>query len=176
MSRPLPGPVGARVIEALARRADAQQGEARERILQCIAAWRTRQAEPPEAGHAGHVSPARGDALAGLSALVDRLGRGAEGDPTAPESTRAGPASPAPLKAVVAFQGTWARLRADQRLREALAQVPAQAGPLNSSHVVHRALQELHTLSPAYLDAFLRQLDTLAWLERARAQPAPRSR
>ena len=100
--------------------------------------------------------------LDALRALVDRLGR-TPGAPGALPAARV----PAPLKAVAAHQATWTRLRADRRLREALAQVPAQAGPLNSPHLVHRALQELHTLAPAYLDALLRHVDTLLWLEQS---------
>lgn len=93
---------------------------------------------------------------------------------------------PRPLKAVAAFHRTWSRLRAEQRLRQALDQVPAKAGPLNSAHVVSRALQALHALSPAYLDAFMAHVDTLLWLEQhsgagdlapraaASAEPPPR--
>lgn len=119
---------------------------------------------------------ARRQVLAGLSALVDRLGR-----VPAPTSAAAGVTAP-PLRAVSAFQDTWSRLRAEQRLRQALAVVPAQAGPLNSSHVVHRALQALHELSPAYLDAFIVYIDTMLALDDAsggqdrpaRAAPATR--
>ena len=119
---------------------------------------------------------ARRQVLAGLSALVDRLGR-----VPAPTSASAGAAAP-PLRSVSAFKETWSRLRAEQRLRQALAGVPAQAGPLNSSHVVHRALQALHGLSPAYLDAFIAYIDTLLALDDAsggqdrpaRAAPAKR--
>ena len=119
---------------------------------------------------------ARRQVLAGLSALVDRLGR-----VPAPTSASAGAATP-PLRSVSAFKDTWSRLRAEQRLRQALAGVPAQAGPLNSSHVVHRALQALHDLSPAYLDAFIAYIDTLLALDDAsggqdrptRAAPAKR--
>lgn len=102
--------------------------------------------------------------LDALRALVDRLGRTGDA-PGAPAPH--GVALPLPLKAVSAFGPTWTRLRAERRLREALEQVPAQAGPLNSSQVVHRALRELHALSPAYLDAFVRHVDTLLWLEQS---------
>ena len=69
-------------------------------------------------------------------------------------------------------------MRADQRLRQALAQVPAAAGPLNSSQVVNRALQAMRELAPAYLDAFMSHVDTLLWLEQASGgdltpRPAP---
>jgi hypothetical protein len=68
---------------------------------------------------------------------------------------------------VTAFKGTWSRLRAEQRLRQALAQVPAMAGPLNSSLVINRTLQAMRDLSPEYLDAFMLNVDTLLWLEQA---------
>lgn len=106
---------------------------------------------------------ARREVLAGLSALVDRLGRVPA---PAPNRTTL-PAAARPLRAVSAFKGTWSRLRAEQRLRQALAEVPPQAGPLNSSHVVHRALQTMHALSPEYLDAFMSHVDTLLALEQA---------
>lgn len=149
-----------RVVAALARRAEAAEGELRDRLLQRLAHWRDGATDVPTIAPA---APSAG-ALADLRALVDRLGRVAPGR-GAPVPASAG--APAPLKAATAFAGTWTRLRADRRLREALAQVPAQAGPLNSSRVVHRALQAMHTLSPAYLDAFLRHADALLWLERS---------
>ncbi|MDE2505175.1 MAG: DUF2894 domain-containing protein, partial [Burkholderiales bacterium] len=79
-----------------------------------------------------------------------------------------------PLKAVTAFQGTWMRLRAEQRLRQAGAGVPAGAGPLNSAQLVSRALQAMRELSPPYLDAFIAHIDTLLWLEQCAdaARPA----
>ena len=43
----------------------------------------------------------------------------------------------------------------------------ANAGPLNSVHVIARALQELHALSPKYLDACMAHLDALMVLEQA---------
>jgi len=118
---------------------------------------------------------ARREVLAGLSALVDRLGR----MPAPAPSLTSLPVATRPLRAVSAFKGTWSRLRAEQRLRQALAEVPAQAGPLNSSHVVHRALQTMHALSPEYLDAFMSHVDTLLALEQASggdvlARPASR--
>lgn len=105
-------------------------------------------------------APSKG--LAELRALVDRLGR-APSSPAAVPLSRT--VSPPPLKAVSAFQGTWSRLRAEQRLRQVLAHVPASAGPLNSSHLVNRALQAINDVSPEYLDAFMSHIDTLQWLE-----------
>jgi hypothetical protein len=139
-------PVRRRVIEGLARRAAAQQGETRERLLQRVQALSAAMAAPA-AGKAEPVA-APGGALAALRALVDRLGR-----------TPKGPAT--------ALRSTWTRLRVEQRVRQALDQVPANAGPLNSSYVVHRALHAMREISPAYLDAFMSHVDTLRWLEEA---------
>lgn len=157
------------VVDALERRAAAQAGEARRLIAQRAEQLRAGSDAAPAEVAITAPAPHRG-ALAGLTALVDRLGRmpatPARGAvPARPATTAARAASPAPLKAVAAFQGTWSRLRAEQRLRQALAQVPAQAGPLNSSHLVHQVLREMHQLSPAYLDAFMAHVDTLLRLE-----------
>ena len=65
------------------------------------------------------------------------------------------------------FKSIWVRLRAERLLHQALAQVPSLAGPLNSSHVVNRALHTMRDLSPEYLDAFMSHIDTLQWLEQA---------
>jgi hypothetical protein len=182
-------PVAWCVVEALARRAAAHGGEARSLMM--------RRIEALLAGHAAAhpvdgLAAASADrpaapctALAGLSELVDRLGRSPDSAALAPgaspapprsgatgrtEATRAAlshAAAPAPLKSLAAFKSTWSRLRAEQRLRQALAQVPPRAGPMNSSQVMNRALQAMHTLSPAYLDAFMAHVDTLLWLEQA---------
>lgn len=158
----------AAVADALRRRAAAHEGEARVLIGQRVQQWQ--DASPGVAAPPGPA--ALSHALADLSALVDRLERGTTASTrratparsASPERQAPAPA-PAPLRAVAAYRHTWSRLRAEQRLRQALAQVPAQAGPLNSSHLVHQALREMHRLSPAYLDAFMAHVDTLLRLE-----------
>lgn len=167
-------PVRRRVIEALARRAEALQGPAREQLLQRMAQL---QDELQTAPVVRPASPSPSSGLLTLSDLVDRLGRTPVGPSPVPGAARRASAPPPrPLKAVAAFKGTWSRLRAEHRLRQALAQVPAKAGPLHSSQVVHRALQALHGLSPAYLDAFMSHVDTLLWLEQATGGNLPRAR
>lgn len=170
-------PVGQAVIDGLARRAAAQQGLAREALLQRVAQL---QAARRAAASAEPTAPtaSASTALGALREQVDRLGRRA---PAVAGAAAAGLAHEAPpLKAVAAFKGTWTRLRAEQRLRQALAQVPAKAGPLHSSQVVHRALQALHGLSPAYLEALMAHVDSLLALEAAlpelKPQPAPPAR
>lgn len=176
-------PVRFGVIEALARRAAGQQGEARHllmrRIEELLAEQAAAQPRTDRADAVPDVPAARRHALAGLSGLVERLGRttasperlpwpGAAREIGAPRTASLSAAAPpAPLKAVTAFKDTWSRLRAEQRLRQALAQVPTMAGPLNSSHVVNRTLRAMRDLSPEYLYAFMSHIDTLLWLEQA---------
>ena len=72
--------------------------------------------------------------------------------------------------------GASAASRYRQQLREvehAVARGPAQAGPLNSHALVLRSLERLRELSPAYLRRFLGHVETLQWLQDARALAAP---
>jgi hypothetical protein len=73
------------------------------------------------------------------------------------------------------FRSTWSRLRVERQLTQSLAQVPENAGPLNSDRLVLRALQTLRDLSPAYLNRYVAYLDTLMWLDQTHASrlPAP---
>ncbi len=179
-------PVRFGVIEALARRAATQQGQVRRllmrRIEELLAELATVERHAPSVGPTPDEPTAHRGALAGLSELIDRLGRAPASHAQPSPSLRTRPALPAELiraaslspvaapeslKSVTTFKGTWSRLRAEQRLRQALDQVPAMAGPLNSSHLVNRALQAMHDVSPAYLDAFMSHIDTLLWLEQA---------
>lgn len=95
-----------------------------------------------------------------------------------PSAARSGPAAPAALElaAVRRFRGTWSRLSAEERLRQTLAQVPPQAGPLNALHLLHRALVGMHGISPDYLQHFVAQVDALLWLEQVQAASLPVAR
>lgn len=163
-------PVAFGVIEALARRAAQHSGEARALMVQRLGVLLARPQSPR--GERPADAPAVTGALGALSQLVDRLGRGGTARDVrfaaaTPSLSLTHAARPAPLKSVVAFDGTWSRLRVEHRLRQALAQVPAGAGPLNSSHLVNRALEAMQAISPEYLDAFMTHIDTLQWLEQA---------
>lgn len=156
-------PVGFAVIEAMARRAMGREGEVRAWLLRRVQERLTRL---PLAGDAEpHASGLESDPpLAALTELVRTLG------PVSAPAARSGPAvqgAMPPLRAVVDFKDTWSRLRAEQRLRQAMAQVPAKAGPLNSSSLVNRMLQTMHRISPEYLEAFMAHADTLMLLEQA---------
>ncbi|ANN76445.1 DUF2894 domain-containing protein [Bordetella flabilis] len=179
-------PVRFHFIEALARRAAAQRGEAR-RVLDNKLAQLLRAYEHDAAGGACGAGDAQGlgqaenvaggdpqpGTLAGLLADLARhhaMARGAGGaeDATPDAALPPRPSYPeVPLLDEV--RAVWARVSANGQLRQSLEQVPQNAGPLNSSHLVHRALSVMHELSPAYLHQFLAYADALSWMERLNA-------
>lgn len=116
--------------------------------------------------------PVRG-ALGLLADSLAQRGRAAPEDGPPLLATAEGQSRPPELKALRRFRGTWSRLSAQQRLREATAQVPAQAGPLNSHHLVHRALALMQQLAPGYLEHFVGHVDALLSIEQLQSPPPP---
>lgn len=123
------------------------------------------------------AEPARGP----LAALLDYIGSRERPTASAPDETRAAPASSTAsgrvaLRAEPAlldyFRETWSKLSADSQLRASLEQVPKNAGPLNSSSLVHRSLSLMRELSPEYLRQFLSYVDALSWLQQMNGDEA----
>ena len=80
----------------------------------------------------------------------------------------------AELKSVAYFRNTWSRLSTEQQLTQTLAQAPANAGPMNSQHLVLRSLEVMRDISPDYLQAFMSYIDALIWLDHADpSRPSP---
>lgn len=139
----------------------------------------------PDAGPARptHAVPANGlAALAGLLAQLRTRGTPAAtaaADPSdATESTAPRPSEGrdgfAPLPALDAARQAWARLRLEARLRDAIAALPADAGPMHSTVLVHRAIAVMREAAPGYLLHFLGHADALAALERHCRTPRSR--
>jgi hypothetical protein len=171
-------PVRFRFIEAMARRAAAYDGEARrmldERVAQLLAAYGEALGQRGDAlGQQRDATAPPGDATAlpgeapavrgALAELIDHIARHA---PPAGPGLAAGGGTP-DLKAVTYFRSTWSRLSADRRVTQSLAKVPDNAGPLNSHHLVHRALLLMRDLSPEYLNRFMSYVDALLWIDQA---------
>ncbi|MDR6535181.1 DUF2894 domain-containing protein [Variovorax soli] len=173
-------PVRFHFIETLARRAAAHHGEARRildgKLLELLAAY-TADDSGQASGAEGLPDAARkAQATRGpLAELVDAIGR-----PASAQGEGAAASGPVPglssssheLKTLRYFRSTWSRLSADRRLTQTLAAVPENAGPLNSHHLVHRALMLMRELSPEYLHRFMAHVDALLWLDRANARSA----
>ena len=66
----------------------------------------------------------------------------------------------------------WSGLRTESQLRQSLQPAPANAGPLNSSALAHRAIASMRELSPGYLRHFLGYLDALSWMEQLQIEGA----
>ncbi|HEY2022229.1 DUF2894 domain-containing protein [Paraburkholderia sp.] len=158
-------PLRFRFIEALARRAAGHSGAARRildgrlsTLLDEYAATLGR-ADKPKATVASAPLDAPPSAAddATLAALIERLAGHARADSD-------GAAYPE-LPALDYFRDVWSKVRADKQLRQSLAPVAGNTGPLNSSSLVHRSLSLMRELSPGYLKQFLSYVDTLSWLE-----------
>ena len=80
----------------------------------------------------------------------------------------------AQLRSVRDHRETWARLRVEQTLTQALAAGPSNAGPLNSHALMLQALTLMRDIAPDYLQQFMTYADTLLWLDQAQGLAVPR--
>lgn len=178
-------PVRFAYLQALARRLPAQPARAQallaERLRQAAAALRAACAQ--HAAEAPVPASAQAGAMAGLLARLsppsasDAAATAAPAVPGRPQAATppaSAPVAPAELKSVHHFRQAWKRLNAEQRLAQSRAALPQNAGPLNSQHLLHKALQQMRQLSPAYFERFVAQVDGLMWLEQALGEAAPR--
>lgn len=157
------------LIEALRQRADD-----RDTVVRALLEQRLQQLamddDPDGSAPAVAVAVAHDTRRGPLGQLADRLaGKGAERarEGASGDSASTG-VSPSPLPEPPALgeaRRLWAELRAESRLRQSLQPVPANAGPLNSGGLVHRAMALMRDLSPDYLHHFLSYADELAWME-----------
>lgn len=155
--------------QALARRTAAQPAAVRELLAQRLARLRD------EAARAAPAAAQPPQAPGPLASLLQHIAH-STATPSAPAGAGTAAAALPELKAVREHRDTWSRLSVEQRVHQALARVPPQAGPLNTQRLVHEALRTLRDLSPAYLHRLVTQLETLLWLEQAvPALPAARA-
>lgn len=136
-----------RVIEALARRTSQQEGETR-RVLEARLSTLLDAQDLPRTRDAAPEASARSP----LADLIDEMNVRAQ-------------AHHAPSVLLDELRAVWSTVSAEKRLRESLAQVPKNAGPLNSSSLVHRSLSLMREVSPDYLQHFLGYIDALSWME-----------
>lgn len=164
-------PARFRYLEVLARRLPGQPPAVRQALRQrwdaAVAdyAQRARSAlARPVAVAAGQGSP-----LAQLNReLHARAGNGAD----LCTAGRDGHQMP-DLPSVRRFGEVWAKIATERQVAQALVRGPENAGPLNSHKLMLRSLRLMRTLSPAYLQHFMAQMDALLWLEQHLPKAAP---
>lgn len=150
-----------RFLEALERRIPTQPEPVR-RVLQ--ARLDARRAEYAADTGADDVAPIAGTRAAArpstspISALAQLL---RDARPAADI------ASGDELASARRFREAWDAQRALEKLDLALAQRPAQAGPLNSHALVLQSLELMRAASPRYLRQFVLHVETLQWLAEA---------
>ncbi|MDR5823243.1 DUF2894 domain-containing protein [Caballeronia sp. LZ043] len=149
------GGMSCRIIEALTQRASYHEGDARRVLNARLAALLDAQESADE------PTAVTQDTLdTPFAALLDELNQRAQ-------------ARPAPAEYLDALRAVWTSVSAEKRLRESLAQVPKNAGPLNSSSLVHRSLALMGEVSPDYLQHFLGYVDALSWMDALTLVSAP---
>lgn len=148
-------PVRFQLIVALERRAATHEGDARrvldERVSTLIRAY---AADVERATHDAKAADHGAVETESLAGLVRQLGSNTHHSSAYPE-----------LPELDYFRGVWSRVRSEKQIRQSLAPVSGNAGPLNSSSLVHRALSLMSELSPGYLKQFMSYVDTLSWME-----------
>jgi len=172
-------PVGFHYLEALSRRAAAHRGNARRlldaTLLDAIARYQSRCTAAPEC--AMNNGPAD-DACASRETLADLVRHLMQHDASrcgTPDGERA--AHRTELRSIRDHRSMWSKLRANQQVRQALLQLPKNAGPLNSHRVALQSLALMRDISPDYLNRFMTHVDTLLCLEHGeRALPPPRAK
>ncbi|WP_439687247.1 DUF2894 domain-containing protein [Cupriavidus oxalaticus] len=176
-------PVRFRLIEALARRSAGHDGAVRQMLDTRLAALvdSYREAVVKDAAGREAAAATEQDTTAGAASTLASLVNYIQANTRAMEAPPA-PRAAAPVRAprpepepelVDYFRDTWSRVSVSRQLRQSQAQLPGNAGPLNSDHLVHRALTLMHELSPGYLEQFFSYVEAMAWLEQLHRGGAP---
>ncbi|MFM0057330.1 DUF2894 domain-containing protein [Paraburkholderia phytofirmans] len=168
-------PVRFHFIDAFERRAAGHSGEARrildERLSGLLDTY-AKRIEQRAASPADHAAAHSADepTHATLKSLVDYI---ASQDHVPAAIGLPHAASYPELPALDYFREVWSKVRTEKQMRQSLEQVPGNAGPLNSSSLVHRALSLMREVSPGYLKQFLSYVDALSWMEQINGGAAP---
>lgn len=160
-------PVRFHYIDALRQRMQQMDGDARHTLHGRLDALLAAYAEvvataTATQGKTPAAAPDGGDTLASLTRLLAEHEK--HGGATPPRD--AGTPAPLPqMDALADARRIWSDVRTRSQVRQSLEQTAEDAGPLNSSRLVHRAIQTMGDCSPAYREHFLVYLDTLSWLQ-----------
>jgi len=106
-----------------------------------------------------------------LGELTDELNRRAAARNTRGAAIDTSSRHPLPEMGVLDdMRKLWSSVHASSQVQRSLEHSPENAGPLNSSSLVHRSLTLMREVSPGYLQQFMSYVDALSWLEQLNDQ------
>ncbi|PPV06836.1 hypothetical protein XBLMG947_2215 [Xanthomonas bromi] len=163
-------PVRFHLMESLAARADTQADAVREVLEDKLGAlvdgYATALKQPSRrraSTDAAAPAAAQPSALGALTAQM--TGHAALMEVDSRKTASADAMLFPELPALDDFRRTWTTVRTASQVRQSLQDAPKDAGPLNSSVLVHRCITLMRERSPGYLQHFLGYVDALSWLE-----------
>lgn len=168
-------PVQFHYLEALATRIPADAGALRnhleDRLQEAVEAYARRwdalaggDSARPQRPSSGPSARLPGTSLQALQALNIRLREQARAGASADRLVDT--ADREEMKSVRQFRASWSRIAAQNRLQQALALGPDNAGPLNSHKLVLQALERMGAVSPHYVQRFMSHVDGLLLLDK----------
>ncbi|MFA0924748.1 DUF2894 domain-containing protein [Xanthomonas fragariae] len=168
-------PVRFHLMQTLATRAQTQADAVRavleEKLARLIDAYAaTLKKTPPRyltgADAPSPFQPGAGGQRSALGALTDQMaGHAARMEVDSRKTSRSDATLFPELPALDDFRRIWTTVRTASQVRQSLQDAPKDAGPLNSSVLVHRCISLMRERSPGYLQHFLGYVDALSWLE-----------
>jgi len=171
--------VGWHYIEALAQRSDEHTGPAHallnEKLNKALVQFQSRLDAAPQPPPSGAVQPPPSP-LAALLSDVAQHAPVVQGQLAAPpglglKTTAWRAESPK----IQQFKKQLGQISVQKQVRQAIAQAPQNAGPINSHMLVLRSLGLMRDASTDYLNRFIGYVDTLLCLEEAgTSKPAPK--
>ncbi len=169
--------VGWHYIEALAERSGGHSGRAQallnEKLNKALVQFKRRLDAAPQLSSTALQAPSPSP----FAALLSDMSRHAP----AVQGSLAAPAGPA-LKTtawraespkVQQFKKQLSQISVQKQVRQAIAQAPQNAGPINSHMLVLRSLGLMRDASADYLSRFMAHVDTLMCLEETGKASAP---
>ena len=167
--------VGWHYIEALAKRSVEHSGPAQallnEKLNKALVQFKSRlDAAPPPSG-AAQQAPSPLAALLSDMALHAPVVQGGLTAPPGPALKTTAWRAESPK--VQQFKKQLSQISVQKQVRQAIAQAPQNAGPINSHMLVLRSLGLMRDASADYLSRFMAHVDTLMCLEETGKASAP---
>jgi hypothetical protein len=161
--------VGWHYVEALAERAGRHTGPAHallnEKLNKALVQFQSRLEAAPQTPPSGAVQPPPSPLAALLSDMAQHAPVVPGQLPTPPGLGLKTTAWRAESPKIQQFKKQLGQISVQKQVRQAIAQAPQNAGPINSHMLVLRSLGLMRDASPDYLNRFMAHVDTLLRLD-----------